>query len=58
MEENRIPDAPITSHPELSPDLVHTNIMRCFPVTQREGCKPRKAICISRADPSFFGRLN
>jgi hypothetical protein len=35
MEENRIPEPPITSHAELSPDLVHTNIMRCYKLGNR-----------------------
>jgi hypothetical protein len=35
MEENKIPEAPITSHPEMSPDLVHTNIMRCYKLGNR-----------------------
>lgn len=35
MEENMIPDASITSHAELSPDLVHMNIMRCHKLGNR-----------------------
>jgi len=39
MEENMIPDAPITLIPSLSPDEVHKNIMRCYKLQNRIGRK-------------------